>query len=398
MFYGWKVVAALFMVLLFTSGFGFYNHSLLIQGLVRDNGFSIEVASSAVSVFFLVSGVSGLAIAPLLDRWDVRVIVVIGAVLSSIALYSIGEISTTPMLFLVYGIFGIGFAASGLLPATTLVARWFEVQRARALSVASTGLSVGGILITPLSAALLERVTLGEAANWFALVYLVGVVPVAMIVLRSSPADVGLNPDGAAPRAEDKVGSTAGMAWQAAMRHPYFWTLSIAYVGVMTSQVGGIAHQYGLVTERLGASQASFALALLPFFSILGRLAGGYALEYLNTLWFTLVMIVLQALALMTLGFSEQVWLIYAGLSVFGITVGNLLMLQPLIIAEIYGLVSYARLYSFSNLITQAGVAAGPATMGFLFAFGGSYQLPYLVAGIVGIVAAVIFSLARPPK
>ena len=78
MFYGWRLVAGLFVILAFSSGLGFYNHAVFIQALADSDRYSITAASSAVSVFFLVSGVAGLGIAPLLDRYDVRLIVVSG--------------------------------------------------------------------------------------------------------------------------------------------------------------------------------------------------------------------------------------------------------------------------------------------------------------------------------
>ena len=93
MFYGWRLVAGLFVILAFSSGLGFYNHAVFIQALAESDRYSITAASSAVSVFFLVSGVAGLGIAPLLDRYDVRLIVVSGAVLAAIGLHWIGQIT-----------------------------------------------------------------------------------------------------------------------------------------------------------------------------------------------------------------------------------------------------------------------------------------------------------------
>lgn len=85
------------------------------------------------------------------------------------------------------------------------------------------------------------------------------------------------------------------------------------------------------------------------------------------------------------------------GLALFGLTVGNLLMLQPLLIAEVYGLVNYSRIYSWSNLLTMLGVAGGPALMGYLAVIEDSYRLPYLVAAVSGLVACFVFLLAKPP-
>jgi len=395
MFFGWRIVGALFICLMFSSGIGFYNHSILIQALVRDSGFSIEAASGAVSVFFVVSGFTGLLIARLIESLAVKWIVIAGALAASIALIWIGHVKSVPELYVAYAVFGAGFAASGLIPATTLVARWFQKRRARALSVASTGLSVGGILVTPLCAALMSSVSLSEAVLYLALAYALGVMPVAM-VLKSFPADVGQQPDGEpAPALEMKID---GMVFVEAVKHPFFWTLSVAYVLLMTAQVGGIAHQYGLISERLTLEKTAFALTLLPLFSIIGRLAGGVILDVIDTRKFTVVMIVVQGVSILSLGLLEHELAFYVGLSVFGITVGNLLMLQPLIIAEVYGLRNYARLYSWSNLITQIGVSGGPAVMGLLYGLSHGYQLPFVVAGLAGVLASIVFMSAKPPR
>ena len=68
-------------------------------------------------------------------------------------------------------------------------------------------------------------------------------------------------------------------------------------------------------------------------------------------------------------------------------------MLQPLIIAERYGLRNYSRLFSWANLASVAGVAAGPGVMGWLVGVHLSYHIPFLVAGGFGAVAGGVFLL-----
>jgi len=384
MFYGWRLVAGLFVILAFSSGLGFYNHAVLIQSLAATGRYTIEVASSAVSVFFVVSGIAGLGLAPLLDRFDVRWIIVPGALLAAFGLWCIGSISETWELYGVYALFGLGFSASGLLPATTLISRWFVIQRARALSIASTGLSVGGMLITPISAYWVGDLGLPRAASFQALLYLLGVVPVTLWLLRSFPADLGLMPDGAAwqetPAAQD------GVHFAVAVKDPFFVWFNLSYICLMASQVGAIAHQYGLITQRLPEQWVAIALTVLPLASVIGRLAGGFLLDKLPVQGFTLVMMLAQAFSLGLLSLSETIAGMLLGLAILGITVGNLLMLQPLIIAARYGLRSYSRLFSWANLFSVLGVAAGPGLLGWLFGWSGSYVVPFMVAaGLAGL-------------
>ena len=280
-----------------SSGLGFYNHAVLIQALAQTGNFSVTTASSAVSLFFIVSGLSGLLIAPILERVDARWIICSGAIVSAVGLALLSSVTTLLQLYLVYFLFGVGFSASGLLPATTLITRLFFVCRARALSIASTGLSVGGMLITPLSAVWVVSMDIGPATRLMAIVYALGIIPLTIWLVRSRPEEVGENPDGVARI--QPIGSLAasdGTPFVEAIRDNFYKFLNISYVFIMIGQVGGIAHQVGIISERLSQDHVVGMLTILPIASVAGRLAGGFLLEHLQTLIFTLGMIILQVL------------------------------------------------------------------------------------------------------
>ncbi len=88
------------------------------------------------------------------------------------------------------------FAAAGLVPATTVVTRWFHERRSVALSVASTGLSVGGILITPFAKRLIDDRGLAAATPWLGLVFVIGHRAVRLVHGAPRPGREGWNPDG----------------------------------------------------------------------------------------------------------------------------------------------------------------------------------------------------------
>ena len=398
MYYGWKIVAALFIILIFCSGLGFYNHAVTLQALVTEKQLSIEIASTAVSVFFLSSGLVGMVIAALLDRYDVRWIITGGAVLAFLSLISIRFLQTEWQVLLAYGVFGVGFAASGLLSATTLVTRWFAAKRALALSITSTGLSVGGIVITPGSALLIEAIGIDDAMPVFAFTYLIGVVPLTWIYLVSWPADMGLTADGGT-LSEDAPQEPTGVLFQDSLKHTYFWGLSVAYIFIMLAQVGALAHQYGLVGEYLTGAQAAMALGVIPITSIIGRLAGGVLLSHFAARPFALFMMLLQAGSLLMLSQTTGLLGFIAGLALFGVSVGNLLMLQPLLIAETYGQRDYGKIYGLSNMMTTFGIAFGPFLLGLIYAEYGFYSASYLVASgaaAVGFVCYRLFASRKP--
>ncbi|MEX0618541.1 MAG: MFS transporter [Pseudohongiellaceae bacterium] len=406
MFYGWKVVAGILFILTFGTGLSFYNHAVILNALARQPAFTVQSASLAVSLFFLSSGFAGLVVARWIQAFDVRYCISVGAVISCTALASLALVETTWQLYAVYILFGAGFSASNLIPATTLVTRWFHKQRAVALSVASTGLSLGGVVITPVCAILVETLGLATAGPVMGAMYIVGVVPATWLMLRPSPESMGLLPSGtdevvakpvhAAIEAEPVAIRHAfgqGASLREARSGRFFWGMSLAYIFLMMAQVGGISHQYGLARELLSEAETAMVVAILPLASIIGRLVGGVLVEQFSTRAFAMVMMVLQGLSLALLSAGFGVLSLCVGLALFGVTVGNLLMLQPLLIAEAFGVKEYARIFSVSNLMTSWGTACGPVLLGIAYAASqNAYAIPYAFASAAGFLGLVLFT------
>ena len=139
LFYGWYVVVGIGVVLTTESGLAFYNLAVLLDAFIRERGFPVTLASGATASYFLASGIGGVVAAAVMERIDARAIMISGACLSSIALGCVGLLSRTWELFAFHVVFGFCYGCCGLVPATTIVARWFEARRPLALSIASTG-------------------------------------------------------------------------------------------------------------------------------------------------------------------------------------------------------------------------------------------------------------------
>ena len=417
LYYGWKIVAAILFTLTFSSGLSFYNHSIYLNALAATPAFNVASASIAVSLFFFSGGLAGLLVARWVQNYDPRYCLTGGAVISAGALSALSYVTTVPQLYVVYCIFGMGFSASSLIPATTIVARWFKRRRAMALSIASTGLSLGGVILTPLCVLLVEKLSFQTASPIMGLIYLVGVIPVSWIWLRPSPESMGLRIDGdvvddavdeesvpasdAANQDEPRLSSSApiedGLSFREARATRFFWGVAPAYVFLLMAQVGGIAHQYGLARETLSESQTALAVAILPVMSIIGRLLGGWIVGKVAIKQFALFIMGLQILALVILASGTGVRGLCIGLALFGCTVGNILMLQPLLIAEAFGLREYARIFSVANLMSSWGTAAGPAVMGYVFALNNEqYQGAYLFAAAAAALGLIFFASGGP--
>ena len=400
-FYGWYIVGTVFVIHTVSCGLIFYNLSIFLKAFVAEGGFSVSSTSNATALFFISSGIAGLGVGWLLDRYDPRWIVTSGAVLSAGVLAGAGHVGELWQLYGFYILFGIGNAAVAVIPGMTIVARWFTRQRSKAIAYASTGLSLGGIVFTPISATLVERYGLGQAAYWLAIVLVLGVVPIALIMLRKSPEAIGLSPDGDPPRlaADGSRLPPDGISFRDAIRSRFFVFCTAAFVFSMMAQVGSLAHQFRLVATRTGDDHiAALAVSIMAAASIAGRLIGGSLLSRVASKTYLFAIYVLQGISFALFAFAEGVIALFIVSAMFGATVGNMQMMQPLITAEAFGLKAYARILSVSQMITTCANAAGPALLGFLYVAAGGYETAYLAITLSSVFGFACLAAAGPVR
>jgi MFS family permease len=395
-FPGPRVVVGSFLILMTSSGLSFYGLAVYLNAFSKERGWSLASISLATTLFFIIGGIVGVAVARVISRRDVRYVIVFGGVLGGGALAVLGQVEERWQLYAVYAVFAVGFAAAGLIPVTTVVTRWYHVRRSVALSIASTGLSVGGIVLTPVAKWMIDERGLAASTPWLAVIWVLGTVPFALWLIRSNPEEMGWRPDGVRVQPDSPSFVLRGTAFSDAIRTRFYVCVTAAYVLLMGAQVGGIQQLVKLAEERTSAETATFATIALASMSVLARLAGGRVITNLPMAKVTVVLGVAQAASLAWLAFAYSTVALFAAILLFGATVGNLLMLQPLLVAERFGVLDYPRIFSRSQFVTMFGTAGGPLVLGWLYDNAGGYRTSYLVAAGCSMTGAVVLSLGGP--
>nr|WP_281371811.1 MFS transporter [Petropleomorpha daqingensis] len=359
-----------------------------MEALTRGPGaFSLATVSAGTSAFLLVSGVAGLGVAALLERVDVRWVLAGGALLAAGALLALGSVATPAGLVLAYAALGVGFAATGTIPASTLITRWFPERPAVAMSLAFTGLPVGGAVLTPAIAALVRSLGVAGAAPWLAGAYVVGIVPVAVAVLRSPPGT-------AAGAADD-----GGEGVRAALRTPWFWLATTGLMLGMLGQVGALSHLFNAVTERLDAVAAAAAVSTMALASLAGRVLGSALLGRVRLTAAAALLLGLQCAATLGIAAAPSLAAVVVSTVAFGLTVGNMQVLHPLLVAERFGARHYGRILALSNLGVSCGMAFGPLLVGAVRTGTGAYlwamAAAAAAAGFGGLLVLLLLRVTR---
>jgi cyanate permease len=392
---GWGVVAGVFALMAIASGFAFYNASVYLSAVVSERGINLTVASGASAAFFVTAGVAGVPISRWVTARDPRQVILAGAAAGGLSLLALGRATSAWQLYATFIVFGLSFAAISFVPGTTLITRWFTRRRALALTLATTGLSVGGIVITPATAAAIERTDLAAVAPVLAALWFGGVVLVVICAIRPSPQALGLSPDGDAPPTEGAA-DPGGVVARTAYRTWTFRWLVIGTTALLLTQVGVLAHLYPLVIDRGDAALASLAVSVVAGGSIAGRFLGILVLRRLDALWFIVWLAAAQVLSLVALATGGGAVAVLIATAAFGMTVGNLLILIPLVIVETFGMRDYPRIYAMTQLVGAFGIALGPLVLGALRDTLGSY-VPgtFTAAGVSLVASGILVAAAR---
>lgn len=401
--YGWWVCLGCAVLMFVTIGVGYYGLAVFLSPLQEEHGWSNATVSGATGLFFAVGGVTGFLIGPSIDRDGPIRYMAPGVVLMALAAASLMFIERPWHLYLAYTVQAVAFGLSGAVAINAMISRWFVTRRAQAMSITFTGVSLGGVVLVPVGTALIESGGIDLAAPVLGAIVLVGGLPIVLFVLAWEPEALGLEVDAGRPdlsidnqALSDEV-QLRPWTRREAMRTVSFWAIAVAYVLVLLAQTGFLLHQIAFLETRLGSrSAAAFALSTTAFGSIIARLVVGAFADGLDKRFLTAGIFALQGFAVLGATFVDNRLATYILVLIVGFTIGNVYMMQSLLTAEIFGLVSLGSIFGVMTLTSQIGSGFGPFLVGWAEDITGSYTTPFVITGLVTLLAATIVLFARP--
>jgi sugar phosphate permease len=401
-FYGWWIVFSGSIILFVASGIGFYCHSVILDPLREMHSWSKGTVSAAITLFFFTNGVAGLFMGRWVDRYGPKWFLVFGSILFGAGLFALTKVNTLPQLFAVYLILALGFCSTSLVPVNTLLTNWFIRRRGFAMSIASNGLSLGGMIMVPLTSFFIFRLGFNQAMTILACIYIAVIIPVTLIFIKQRPSDIGQFPDGDTPRDQGqtlKKNRSQMQIWtrRQAMKTTAFWSIAIAFMFALAGQIAYLVHQVSFLAQYLGNQQAAAAVSITTGASIMGRLVIGNFVDRMDKRFVTMGCVLLQGAAVMTLAFNNHVVTLYLCTFFFGLTMGPLIMVQSLLIGECFGIPSFATMSGAIGLITIPGAAFGPVIAGVIFDATQSYTISFILFSSASFLSAGIIYFARPP-
>ncbi|MDB5378001.1 MAG: major facilitator superfamily 1 [Rubritepida sp.] len=399
-FFGWRVVWAAFAVAVLAWGVGFYGPSVFLHVLHEGRGWSVSTISAAITAHFLLSAGIVARLPALHRRFGLVAATRAGGLLAGLGVLAWALAPAPWLLFPAALLSGAGWALTSGAAINAMVAPWFDRKRPAALSMAFNGASVGGVLFAPLWALLIGALGFAGAALLTGATMAAAIWWIAGAFLRATPAGLGQRPDGGAFSA---VGGAAvpievppmpGAAW----RDRRFRTLAGAFALGLFAQIGLIAHLFSLLAPALGEFGAGAAVSLATACAVLGRSLLGWLLpagadRRLAAALNFAVQIAGSAVLLVAGGTSVPLLLL--GCVLFGLGIGNLVSLPPLIAQREFQPAEVGRVVALVTAVNQAVFAFAPALLGLLRDMSGWAGAPILLALLVQVAAAVVVLAGR---
>jgi MFS family permease len=399
LFYGWWVLATLFLSGFMVYGGGLYSFVLFITPWTREFGWSRATTAGLVSAFYFSAPFIVLG-AYATKRFGAVRLLTVGIVLESVSVCLLPLTNALWQMYALRVLMGFGKVMFAICVPVVL-AIWFRKRLSFALAIAWAGWNLGGLILGPVSSLIMERygwrtacVAIGAGLVLFAL------VPPLWVMKIRSPAELSLGRDGLPE--ELGIATDAGEALDGAqarngkspadgvlLRSGAFWLIALATAAFYTTLAGVMTHQAALV-ESAGYSARIAAVVLgctAGFAAVSGPLIGllldrGYLLRT-GALMHLLLLGSVLVLSFVAHTQSVGALLLYAIL--FGLTLGGSDVSWVALVRCRFPELSVARTYSAWYLVEIATLGLAPVGVGGLFDFTHSYSRTML-ALIVPVV------------
>lgn len=397
--YAWVVAGITFLTLIVAAGIR-STPGVLIVPLGQEFGWSRATISFAVSINLFLYGLCGPFMAALMERFGMRLVMVSALLTAGIAAALTTFMREPWQLDLLWGVVvGLSTGATASVLSAVVVNRWFVKNRGLVLGILTASSATGQLIFLPLLASLVT--TLGwRSAGWTTAIAALVLVPIVAFLMRDRPRDKGLQAYGADPQAVEASESRVnpikaafnGLALGA--RSSDFWLLAGSFFicGATTNGLIGTHLIPASMDHGIPEVTAASMLALIGVFDIFGTTFSGWLSDRLDSRWLLCWYYGFRGLALLFLPYALGTgWLALAVFVVFyGLDWVATVPPTVRLTADIFGKQNVGIIFGWIFAAHQLGAAAAAFGAGALYTWLGDYQISFMSAGLLCLVAAGI--------
>jgi predicted MFS family arabinose efflux permease len=404
-FYGWWVLAALFLITAYISGIVSYGFTSVFKPIADEFGWSYARVSIAASIRGLEIALLAPLVGLLLDRIGPRKLIFTGALLIGSGLTILSRIHSLWTFYGAFALIAVGNSTCiGVVPIT-VTGYWFHRRVSLATGIVVSGSAVGGLLV-PIVTVIVDTfgwrtaMVIFGVATWLILLSLSSLV-------RHRPERYGLFPDGEAggdagaghgPARPAQIGGSDASVWQA-LKTRQFWLVQTAFVCHIFAIHAVLTHVMPYLTSiGISRSLGSIAAGAIPVMSIGGRLSFGWFGDRQDKRHITAIGFGLTGISLFGFAYLDRFggWLLAPVIVLLSIGYGGPVPMIPAMLRECFGRRHLGSIIGFSQGMAMVGSLTGQTLAGFVFDTYGSYQAAWIGFAVVNFLG--VLSILSAPR
>ncbi len=394
LYYGYTIVAASFCMQAVAVG-ALVTYGVFFKHLQDEFGWSRAFTSGASSVVMVTMGATGILFGRLNDRLGPRRILLGSGICLAGGYFVMSVLQAGWQLYVFYGLMvGIGLSTHDIVTLST-VARWFRRRRGLMTGLVKAGTGTGQFLVPIIASSLIAllgwRSTYVVIGAAILVVYLI-----AARLLKRSPAEMGLSPDGR-PGEEEQSSDSAGVFLYEAVKMPQLWLCCLSYFCVIFGAMTVLVHIVPHATDiGMAGTSAAAVVSIIGAVSIAGRLTMGTTSDRIGSRRTFLLCFAVLIAALLWLQIASTGWMLFAFAVAYGFAHGGFYTVMSPTVAEIFGLKAHGAIFGLVYFWGTLGGAVGPVVAGRVFDTQQSYSSAFWLLVGLALIGLLLMLRVRP--
>jgi len=411
-YYGWKNMLGSFLCAGVAVGFTSYIFGMFAIPVTEEFGISRADFNNGMIAFMIGTTVMAPIVGHMLDRYSARRLLLIGGVAFGVCMMAISRMQSLWLMLLLIAL-PLTFAAnaSGMINANTVTVRWFSRRRGRALGFLALSTSVGGFIIQPLTAVLIESFGWRDALFLIGLLSMLIFLAMGILVIRDRPqgGETGYETEFISGNTTEESAQESHVTtidpeervWQKGelFRSRNFWLLAIC-IGIMFGIDQAVLVSQVPFFQDLGfdLTTAAILVSVKTISAIIGKLLIGFLADKVD-LRLLFVYVAGCNAVLMTIYISQPSFsVLMVAVALLGVAVGGIMPVWTTLMAWLFGSRSYGTVMGFMSIIMQPFAIVTLRFVGEMHDRSGSYVSAFSVFVGLALFTIALIWLLKPEQ
>ncbi|MBT6339473.1 MAG: MFS transporter [Desulfobacula sp.] len=379
-------------------GIGMYiSYGVFFNPLMDEFGWSRAAISGASSAAFFVSGLFGIIIGRLNDKFGPRILMSIAAIFFGLGFCLMSQVGTLWQLYLIFGlVFGIGLSSVDVITLST-IARWFAKKRGKMTGLVKVGTGAGQFTFTILASFLISGFAWKTAFIFMGSFAFIVLFVIAQFLRRDpKTADyLSVGTIGEQPISQDQ-----GLSFAKALKTHELWLVGMVNLFVVFCLMSILIHIVPHARDiGISPHKAAGILSTIGAVSMLGRFISGTVIDRTGSKRVMTICFGFLLISLVWLTKADALWKLYLFACIYGIAHGGFFTAISPIMVELFGIRAHGSLFGIVVFFGTTGGALGPILTGFLFDMTHSYIAAFYLLLVISCIAfGLLLCLRVRPK